>query len=105
MIAREWKCRCPRRHREGFLAYLDQTGVKDTRAMPGFQEAQILQRELDDQVEITFVTYWDSLESIKSFAGEDIETARLYPEDSEYELDPDTRVIHYEVVRLTIGRP
>ncbi|MBA4357672.1 MAG: antibiotic biosynthesis monooxygenase, partial [Desulfovibrio sp.] len=27
MIAREWKCLCPRRHREGYLKHLELTGV------------------------------------------------------------------------------
>ena len=98
MVAREWRCRCPRRHSAGFLAYLAETGIKDTAATPGCRGAQVLTRDLDDAVEITLVTYWDSLDAIRAYAGQDIAVARLYPEDDAYELDPDRHVTHYVVV-------
>ncbi|PTN35636.1 antibiotic biosynthesis monooxygenase [Desulfonatronum sp. SC1] len=53
---------------------------------------------LTDKVELTLITYWDNLESIKAFAGNDISQARLYPEDEVYELEPDLSVQHYEVI-------
>ena len=98
MIAREWKCRVPEVHSEGFTDYLHETGIKDSSAIPGFQGAQILRRHVADKVELTLVTYWDELDSVKAFAGEDISRARLYPEDAVYELEPDLAVQHYEVV-------
>ncbi len=101
MIAREWKARCPIDQKEGFIKYLYQTGVKDTSIIDGFRDAQILSRDLEDKVEITLITYWDSLESIKAYAGDDIEVARLYPEDFRYELEPDDFVVHYEVIKST----
>ncbi|MCP3924149.1 MAG: antibiotic biosynthesis monooxygenase [Desulfobacterales bacterium] len=98
MIAREWKARCPKEQKKDFIKYLYQTGVKDTSSTKGFKDAQILSRDLEDKVEITLITYWDCLESIKTYAGDDIEVARLYPEDFRYELEPDDFVIHYEVI-------
>jgi heme-degrading monooxygenase HmoA len=98
MIAREWKCRVPENHSEGFTAYLHDTGIRDSSETPGFLGAQIFRRLLPDKVELTLITYWDKLESIKAFAGNDIEKARLYPEDGVYELEPDVFVRHYEVV-------
>lgn len=98
MIAREWKCVCPARHRDGFLAYLYETGVKETSATPGFQGAQILERAFESGVEMSLVTYWDCLDSIEAFAGEDISVAKLYPEDAKYDIIPDTEVKHYRVV-------
>ncbi len=98
MFAREWKARTPYKHKDGFINYLYETGIKDTSSTKGFKGSQILTRDLEDKVEIILITYWDSLESIKAFAGEDIGIARLYPEDEKYELEPDTFVLHYEVV-------
>lgn len=98
MIAREWKCRCPHRHRDGFLEYLDQTGVSETSSLEGFQGFQILERDTGDIVEIVLVTYWNSLEDVKRFAGEIISEARLYPEDYKYEIEPDLEVKHYRVL-------
>lgn len=98
MITREWKCRVPEAHGEGFTAYLYETGIKDSSATPGFLGAQIFRRPLSGKIELTLITYWDSLDSIKAFAGDDISQARLYPEDEVYELEPDLSVQHYEVI-------
>jgi len=98
MFAREWKARCPMHQKEGFIEYLHRTGVKDTSATAGFRGAQIFARDLDEQIEVTLISYWDSLDSINAFAGDDIGVARLYPDDYKFELDPDDFVTHYEVV-------
>ncbi|MBV1789633.1 antibiotic biosynthesis monooxygenase [Marinobacterium sp. D7] len=102
MIAREWKCRVPLTHSEGFTAYLYETGIKDSSSTPGYLGAQIFRRALTGKVELTLITYWDELESIKAFAGDDIEQARLYPEDEVYELEPDLSVQHYEVIEYRV---
>ncbi|MFT5595013.1 MAG: heme-degrading monooxygenase HmoA [Oceanicoccus sp.] len=98
MFAREWKARCPLSKENEFIEYLNITGVKDTSSTPGFLGAQVLSRKLEYQAEVTLITYWDCLDSIKAFSGDDIGQARLYPEDDRFELDPDTFVIHYEVI-------
>ncbi|TDP01911.1 antibiotic biosynthesis monooxygenase [Marinomonas balearica] len=99
MIAREWKARVPNKHKDGFIAYLHETGVKDTAATKGFNGAQIFCRQFDDRnAEITLITYWPDRESVMEFAGQDIDVAKLYPEDDVYELDPDTFVHHYDVL-------
>ena len=98
MFAREWKARCPKEQEKPFIEYLYQTGVKDTSSTSGFIGAQVFSRELDEKAEITLITYWESLESIKAFAGNDIDVAKLYPEDYRYNLEPDDFVNHYEVI-------
>jgi len=98
MYCREWKARCPKNKEKSFIKYLYQTGVKDTSETPGFKGAQILSRDIGNKIEITLNSYWESLESIKVFAGENIHVAKLYPEDSKYELEPDTFVNHYQVI-------
>ena len=97
MIAREWKATCPKHYEKGFIEYLYKTGIKDTSATDGFLGAQILNRDLGDDAEITLLTYWKNLECIKAFAGENISVARLYPEDEKYKLHPDRHVNHYTV--------
>ena len=98
MIAREWKARVPLSEKEGFLSYLNETGVKETSATSGFKGAQVLVRDLEKKSEVTLVTYWSSVEAIKAFSGEEIEIAKLYPDDYKYDLEPDHFVSHYEVV-------
>lgn len=103
MIAREWKCLCPAKHRDGFLKHLQATGVAETSVLPGFCGYEIRERVCDGEVEVTLVTYWTSLADIKAFAGEDIGRAVLYPGDEVYEIVPETVVRHYAVVDA--GRP
>ncbi|MGD1468573.1 hypothetical protein [Vibrio harveyi] len=56
MIAREWKATCPKEYEERFIAYLYETGIKDTSSTQGFLGAQILNRDLGDIAEITLLT-------------------------------------------------
>jgi hypothetical protein len=48
-------------------------------------------------VEIVTLSFWDSVQAIAAFAGEDIERAVYYPEDDRYLLERDPRVVHYQV--------
>ena len=109
MIAREWKCLCPRRHREGFLKHLDLTGVREAIATPGYQGHQVLERlcescptGLSSSVEIALVTYWESLQAVQAFAGLDPERAVLYPGGEHFEIIADKHVRHYEVLEMTL---
>jgi heme-degrading monooxygenase HmoA len=85
-------------YKQGFLQYLHETGVKETSSMKGFMGVQVFEREIMNDAEITLITYWDSIESVKAFSGEDIHAARLYPEDGNYRIVPDTEVRHYKVI-------
>ena len=44
------------------------------------------------------MTFWDRIESIRAFAGDDIEAAKYYPEDADFLLEYEPTVVHYEVV-------
>lgn len=44
------------------------------------------------------LSLWDSLESIRPSAGEDVRKARYYPEDERFLLRLEPEVMHYEVV-------
>lgn len=98
MIAREWRCRCPKVHRDGFLKHLGATGVSECTALPGFRGYQVLEREQGGEVEITLMTFWRSLADVSAFAGEDIGQARLYPGDEAFGITPETQVRHYSLL-------
>ena len=53
------------------------------------------QREISHFITLTF---WKDLESIRGFAGKDIEVAKYYPEDKDFLLEFEPTVVHYEVV-------
>jgi len=43
------------------------------------------------------VTFWDSMESVKRFAGEQPEKAKYYPEDNQFLLEKEETSALYEV--------
>ena len=98
MFAREWKCICPRDTEGSFLNYLQKTGAKDTQSLKGCTGHQILRRSLEVDIEITFATFWQSLESMKEYSGQDLYRAVLYSEDEAFKIRPDKGVKVYEVV-------
>ena len=90
--------RLPAIEKDGFLRYLNETGVKETSSTFGFKGAQVLVRDLANQIEVTLITYWSNFEVIEAFSGKNINEAKLYAEDYKYKLEPDNFVSHYEVV-------
>ena len=72
MYASEWKARCPNSKKDEFIEYLHETRVKDASSTHGFLGDQIFSRLLDGKSEVTLISYWESLELIKAFSGEEI---------------------------------
>jgi heme-degrading monooxygenase HmoA len=98
MIARSWHGRVPAAKADAYYAYLLGTGLPDCRSTPGNRGVWVLRRTEGDIVHFLLLTLWDSLNSIKAFTGPDLERARYYPKDSEFLLELEPRVTHYEVL-------
>lgn len=60
--------------------------------------ALVLRRERGEVCEVTTVSFWESMEAVRSFAGDDPDLARFYPGDDELLVEKDLRVDHYTVV-------
>jgi heme-degrading monooxygenase HmoA len=98
MIARIWRGAVRREDADAYAAYIGETGLADYEATPGNRGAWMLRREAGDRTEFITFTFWDSLEAIRTFAGDDIEAAVYYPEDERYLVEREPTVAHYEVV-------
>ena len=56
------------------------------------------QRKNDEKTaHFLLVTLWDSIESVKKFAGDNPEIAKYYPEDDDFLLEKEKHVSVYEV--------
>ena len=97
MIARIWKGAVRRRDGDSYAAYMRETGIAGYLATPGNRGAWMLRRDLDDRVEFVMFTFWDSLEAVKAFAGQDYETAVFYPKDDHFLVERDLTATHYDV--------
>ncbi len=98
MIVRMWHGRVPAAKADAYAEFLRQRAIPDYRAVQGNLQVNILERREGDVAHFITLTYWDSLEAIKGFAGENVETAVYYPEDRDFLLEFEPNVVHYEVV-------
>ena len=97
MIARIWRGTTRRQDAEAYLAYLERTGVAEYRATPGNSGAWVLWREAGDLAEFVTLSFWDSEEAIRRFAGDDMSRAVFYPEDDRFLVRREATVEHYRV--------
>lgn len=95
-VAREWRGRVRPPRAEEYYSYLRE-GVKKLRATRGNLGVQILRRGDGSAVEFTVISYWESREAIKAYAGEDIEKPRHLPKDREYLIELPKKVLHYDI--------
>ena len=72
------------------------TGIRD-RNIAGFQEIQLFRRDLSNEVEFVTIMWFDSVEAIKAFAGDDYEVAVVPPKARAILSRYDERSQHYEV--------
>jgi heme-degrading monooxygenase HmoA len=98
MIARMWRGVVRRDDADAYVEYIVNTGMAEYRATPGNQGAWMLRRDDGDRSEIITFSLWDSRDSIRAFAGEDIDQAVFYPEDDRFLIERDPTVRHYDVV-------
>lgn len=98
MIARIWHGITPKSKADEYAEYLNKTGVRDYQATEGNRAVHVLRRIEGEQAHFLIVTFWDSMEALKKFAGEVVEKARYYPEDEDFLLEFEEKVTHYEVM-------
>lgn len=100
MIARTWRGAVRTADAAAYAAYIDETGMKAYAQTPGNQGAYMLTRELGELTEFTTLSFWDSYDAIRAFAGDEYETAVFYPEDDRYLVERDETCTHYEVASM-----
>ena len=99
MIARMWRGWVRTTDRDAYVAYIERTGMTEYRQTPGNRGAHMFARDLGDgRTEVITLSFWESLEAIRGFAGDDIEQAVFYPEDDRYLVERETTVTHSDVV-------
>jgi len=100
MIVRLWRGVARAEGHDAYLAYFKETGLRDYRAAPGNSGVQVLLRPHSQGVEWLIVTWWESIEAVRSFVGDDPELARYYPDDALYFDELPERVEHFDVALI-----
>jgi heme-degrading monooxygenase HmoA len=102
VIARIWRGRTQASDAEEYARYVMDTGIKGYRATPGNRGAFILRRPQGNRTEFITLSFWDSLDSVRKFAGDPVERAVFYPEDDRFLVDRETTVSHFEVIEAGV---
>lgn len=97
MICRIWHGWTTPANAEAYERLL-RSGIVE-RGIPGYRGIELLRRAAGDSVEFVTLMWFDSLESVRAFAGADYEVAVVPPEARPLLLRFDARSAHYEVRR------
>ena len=100
MICRIWHGWTTQQNADKYKALLKEeifVGIQGRR-IHGFKGIQLLRRDLDHEVEFITIMRFDSLDSVREFAGEDYETAVVPPSARKLLSHFDERSQHYEIV-------
>ena len=97
MIARIWRGAVRAGDADAYVEYVERTGIEEYRATPGNRGAWVLRRDDGDRTEIVTLSFWESLDAVRGFAGDDVEQAVFYPEDDRFLVERDLTVTHYDL--------
>jgi heme-degrading monooxygenase HmoA len=98
VIIREWRGRADPARAEAYPKHFRDNVVPELRHLPGFLGAHLARQSLDGWLEYMVLTRWLSMESIKAFAGDEIDKAVVEPGAVAALIDFDDFVRHYEVI-------
>jgi heme-degrading monooxygenase HmoA len=99
MISRIWHGYTSTTNADAYEALLKNeifTGIQN-RKIEGYKGIQLFRRSLDNEVEFITVMWFDSIDAVRTFAGNDYEVAVVPPKARELLSRFDERSQHYEV--------
>jgi heme-degrading monooxygenase HmoA len=107
VIARAWHGKTPREKADEYEKYLAGAITKfpSIKGNLGYQMMRIDGGPDGEQyTEFQVISYWESLDAIHAYAGEDIRRTRDLPRDKEFLVGMEPQVRNYEL-RVTAIRP
>ncbi len=97
MIARIWHGMVPIPKADEYLDLMCRIALPEYLATRGNRGAWCLHRTDADVTHFEMLTFWDDTDAIKRFAGDDFSMAKYYDFDSDYLIEKELPVRHYEV--------
>jgi heme-degrading monooxygenase HmoA len=99
MMTRVWRGMASNEENaSAYIKHFEETVAPELRELDGYHGAYILRKNDEEGIELSVMTFWDSMDSIRQFAGEDTEMAVVEPEAKAALQSFDEFVIHYEIV-------
>jgi heme-degrading monooxygenase HmoA len=97
MIARMWHGRVPVAKSDEYLKLMRTIAIPDYKSTPGNRGAWALRQIQGEIAHFIMLTFWESRQAIAKFAGDDIEAAKYYDFDSDFLLELELHVKHFEL--------
>ena len=97
MIARIWHGVVKKQRSDEYLKLMQTVAIPDYRSVPGNLAAYVLRKEDGDFAHFLTLTFWESLEAISAFAGDEASRAKYYDFDAEFLLELEPTATHYEL--------
>lgn len=98
MITRIWHGYTKPENADAYEALLKSEILPGIHRIAGFQGATLLRRPKGPEVEFVTLCYFDNLDSVRAFAGEDYEQCVVPPEARKLLAHFDQRSAHYDTI-------
>jgi heme-degrading monooxygenase HmoA len=94
MLVRLWHGATPIAKSDAYLELMRSIAIPDYQQTPGNLAAYVLHAVDGDIAHFQMLTFWEDIESMKAFAGNDYRAAKYYDFDPEFliELEPTATV-------------
>lgn len=101
MIARIWHgWTSPENENAYEKIFMEETAVNiGNKKIPGYKGIELLKRAVGNEVEFITIMYFDTMDAIKGFAGEDYEKAVVPEKAQKTLLRYDATSQHYEIIK------
>ncbi len=96
-VMRIWHGRVPIDKADNYERFLVERAVPDYSSVEGLLKLYFTRRDEGDVAHFLLVTIWDSMDSMRKFAGDDPKVAKYYPEDDEFLLEKEEHVQIYRI--------
>ncbi len=105
MFARLWRGVAVDGNAEAYRRHATTAVFPSLQALPGHRGAYLLKRSVGGRTEFLAVTLWESMDSIRAFAGADAEGAVVEPEAKAVLAEFDASAWHYEIAYDGVSVP
>ena len=97
MIARVWHGWAPPATADDYQRHYESEVADHLSQVAGFRGARLLRRDDGGEVMFTSLTFFDSLDAVRGFAGDELENAVVEGEARRVLSHWDERVTHHEI--------
>ena len=104
MIARIWRGYTRPEHADLYEAMLKPELLPGISKAKGYRGSYLLRRDMGSEVEFITILLWESLDSLRTVAGPDYETAIIPEERRKYLSRYEPKAAHYDIA-ATHGEP